>query len=71
MSSQATSASTKEMASRAVVVLEQLETLIRDGVILSDETIGSMSRFEDRWRTVAHWIMAIAFVGVLIAVWRM
>jgi ubiquinone biosynthesis protein len=59
------------MASRAVVVLEQLETLVRDGVILSDETIGSMSRFEDRWRTVAHWIIAIAFVGVLIAVWRM
>jgi len=59
------------MASRAVAVLEQLETLVRDGVILSDETIGSMSRFEDRWRTLAHWIIAIAFVGVLIAVWRM
>jgi ubiquinone biosynthesis protein len=64
-------ASVPAMASRAVVVLEQLETLIRDGVILSDETIGSMSRFEDRWRTLAHWIIAIAFVGVLIAVWRM
>jgi ubiquinone biosynthesis protein len=64
-------ASVPAMASRAAVVLEQLETLVRDGVILSDETIGSMSRFEDRWRTVAHWIIAIAFVGVLIAVWRM
>ncbi len=64
-------ASVPAIASRAVVVLEQLETLVRDGVILSDETIGSMSRIEDRWRTLAHWIIAIAFVGVLIAVWRM
>jgi ubiquinone biosynthesis protein len=64
-------ASVPAMASRAVVVLEQLETLVRDGVILSDETIGSMSRFEDGWRTLAHWIIAIAFIGVLIAVWRM
>ena len=64
-----------EAAERAQALDEpaivRLETLVRDGVILSDETIGSMSRIEDRWRTLAHWIIAIAFVGVLIAVWRM
>jgi hypothetical protein len=33
-----------------------------------------MSRFQDfksRWRTLAHWIIAITFVGILIAVWKM
>jgi ubiquinone biosynthesis protein len=67
-------ASLPAIATRAVAVLEQLETLTRDGVILSDETIASMSRFQDfksRWRTLAHWIIAITFVGILIAVWRM
>jgi ubiquinone biosynthesis protein len=67
-------ASLPAIATRAVAVLEQLEALTRDGVILSDETIASMSRFQDlksRWRTLAHWIIAITFVGILIAVWKM
>jgi ubiquinone biosynthesis protein len=60
-----------EIAARAVVVLEQLETLTREGLHLSPESIAAMGRSEgrkNRWRTVALWIIAATFIGILIAV---
>jgi ubiquinone biosynthesis protein len=59
------------IASRAVAVLEQLELMTREGVQLSPETIAAMSQSEgkkSRWRTIALWIIAATFIGILIAV---
>jgi ubiquinone biosynthesis protein len=44
-----------------VTVLEQLETMTREGLTLSPETIAAMGRTEgrkSRWRTLALWIIA-------------
>jgi ubiquinone biosynthesis protein len=52
-------------------VLEQLETMTRDGVMLSPESIAAMGRTEgrkSRWRTLALWIIAITFIGILWAI---
>jgi ubiquinone biosynthesis protein len=59
------------IAARAVAVLEQLETLTREGVTLSPDTIAAMGRTEsrkNRWRTIALWIIAATFIGILIAI---
>jgi ubiquinone biosynthesis protein len=59
------------IAARSVAVLEQLETMTRDGVRLSPETIAAMGRTEgrkNRWRTVALWVIAITFIGILWAI---
>jgi ubiquinone biosynthesis protein len=59
------------IASRAVIVLEQLETMTREGLLLSPETIAAMGRSEarkSRWRTLALWIIAATFIGILFAV---
>nr|WP_249792683.1 2-polyprenylphenol 6-hydroxylase [Bradyrhizobium sp. BRP22] len=60
-----------DIASRAVAVLGNLERMSREGVTLSPETIAAMGQTEgrkNRWRTVALWIIAATFIGILIAV---
>jgi ubiquinone biosynthesis protein len=62
------------IASRAVSVLENLEVLTREGVHLSPATIGAMGRSEgkkSRWRTIALWIIAATFIGILVAITRL
>jgi ubiquinone biosynthesis protein len=62
------------IAARAVTVLEQLETMTREGLHLSPETIAAMGRTEgrkSRWRAIALWIIAATFIGILIAVTRL
>jgi ubiquinone biosynthesis protein len=52
-------------------VLEQLETMTREGLTLSPETIAAMGRTEgrkSRWRTLALWIIAATFIGILWAI---
>ena len=59
------------IASRSVTVLEQLETMTRDGIRLSPETIAAIGRSEgrkSRWRTWALWIIAGTFIAILFAV---
>jgi ubiquinone biosynthesis protein len=59
------------IASRSVAVLEQLETMTREGLRLSPETIAAMGRAEgrkSRWRTLALWIIAATFIAILFAV---
>jgi ubiquinone biosynthesis protein len=59
------------IASRAVAVLENLEKMSREGLTLSPETIAAMARTEgrkNRWRTIALWIIAVTFIGILIAI---
>jgi ubiquinone biosynthesis protein len=54
-----------------VTVLEHLETMVREGVTLSPETIAAFGRAEvrkNRWRTLALWVIAITFIGILLAV---
>jgi ubiquinone biosynthesis protein len=60
-----------DIVQRSVTVLEQLEAMTRDGIRLSPESIAAMGRSEgrkNRWRTVALWIIAATFIGILIAV---
>ncbi len=60
-----------EIAARSVVVLEQLETMTREGLHLSPETIAAMGRTEgrkSRWRTLALWIIAGTFIAILFAI---
>lgn len=62
------------IASRAVAVLEHLEAITGDGVRLSPDTIAAMGRSEGRktrWRTIALWIIAATFIGILVAVTRL
>jgi ubiquinone biosynthesis protein len=59
------------IAARAVAVLEQLEIMTRDGITLSPETIAALGRSEgrkSRWRTIALWVIAAIFIGILIAI---
>lgn len=56
------------IAARSMTVLEQLETMTRDGVRLSPEILATMSRNEDRksrWHTLALWIIAITSIAIL------
>jgi len=64
-------ASLPSLASRAVTVLEQLETMTREGLTLSPETIAAMGRTEgrkSRWRAIALWVIALTFIGILFAI---
>jgi ubiquinone biosynthesis protein len=59
------------IASRSVAVLEQMETMTREGLRLSPETIAAMGRTEgrkSRWRTLALWTIAATFIAILFAV---
>jgi ubiquinone biosynthesis protein len=57
------------IASRAVSVLEQLETMTRDGVHLSPQTIAAMAEGRrSRWRTLALWIIAATFIAILFTI---
>jgi ubiquinone biosynthesis protein len=56
--------------SRSVTVLEQLEAMTREGLTLSEDTIANMGETESRWRTIAHWIIAAAFLGLLVVFLR-
>jgi ubiquinone biosynthesis protein len=45
--------------------------MTREGLTLSPETIAAMGRTEgrkNRWRTIALWIIALTFIGILFAV---
>ncbi|HEY7846512.1 MAG TPA: 2-polyprenylphenol 6-hydroxylase [Bradyrhizobium sp.] len=62
-----------EIASRAVTVLEQMEDMTRKGHMLSPDTIEALGRKEAkkaRWSTIALWVIAVASVGILIALIR-
>jgi ubiquinone biosynthesis protein len=59
------------IASRAVAVLENMEKMTREGLTLSPETIAAICRAEgrkSRWRTVALWVIAATFLGILVAI---
>jgi ubiquinone biosynthesis protein len=59
------------IASRAVAVIENMEKMTREGLTLSPETIAALGRAEgrkSRWRTVALWIIAATFIGILVAI---
>jgi ubiquinone biosynthesis protein len=56
------------IATRLMAVLERFETMTRDGLVLSPETVGALARArarQNRWRTVALWVIALAFLAIL------
>jgi ubiquinone biosynthesis protein len=62
-----------EIANRAATVLEQLEDMTGEGHMLSPDTIEALGRKEamkSRWSTIALWIIAVASIGILIALIR-
>jgi ubiquinone biosynthesis protein len=62
-----------EIASRTVTVLEQLEDMTRDGHLLSPDTIEALGRKEAkkaRVSTIALCVIAVASIGILIALMR-
>jgi len=62
-----------EIANRAVTVLEQMEDMTREGHLLSPDTIDALGRKEAkkaRLSTIALWVIAVATVGILIALAR-
>ena len=59
------------IASRAISVLEKLESVAGNGVVLAPETIAALGRVrarQNRWRTIALWVMALTFLGILWAI---
>ena len=55
-------------------MIEQLETMTREGLTLSEETIAAMGRTEgrkSRWRAIALWVIALTFIGILFAIRQM
>ena len=59
------------IATRAITVLEQLETMSRDGLQLAPETIAAIARARSRqlrWRTIGVWVIALSFLGLLLSV---
>jgi ubiquinone biosynthesis protein len=62
-----------EIANRAVTVLVQMEDMTREGHMLSPDTIDALGRKEAkkaRLSTIALWVIALASVGILIALTR-
>ncbi len=56
------------IAARSVAVLEQFETMTRDGLVLSPQTVAAIGAAEakrSRWQTAALWVIALAFLGIL------
>jgi ubiquinone biosynthesis protein len=54
---------------RAAVLIEQLDTITRDGLVLAPETISAIGRAEarrNRWSAIALWVIAIllAWLGI-------
>jgi len=56
------------IAQRSIAALNQFEEVTRDGLVLSPETVNAIGRAEakqDRWQTVALWVIAVTFLGIL------
>jgi ubiquinone biosynthesis protein len=56
------------IAARSVAVLEQFETMTRDGLVLSSETVAAIGAAEakrNRLQTAALWVIALTFLGIL------
>jgi ubiquinone biosynthesis protein len=56
------------IATRAMTVLEQLETMSREGIRLDPETLAAIARTrarQVRWRTLGIWVIAITFLAIL------
>lgn len=56
------------IAARAVSTLEQLDAITRNGLVLAPETVQAIGRAEarqNRWQTLALWVIAVAFLAIL------
>ncbi len=63
-----------EIANRTITVLEQMEDMTREGHLLSPDTIEALGRKEAkkaRLSTIALWVIAVASIGILVALTRM
>jgi ubiquinone biosynthesis protein len=57
------------IASRTVLLIEQFETMAREGLTLGPATIAEIKRAEarsQRWSILALWVIAAALVGLLL-----
>ena len=56
------------IAARSVAVLNQFDAMTRDGLVLAPETVEAIGKAEakrNRWQTLALWVIALTFLGIL------
>ena len=56
------------IAARSVAVLNQFDAMTRDGLVLAPETVEAIGKAEarrNRWQTIALWVIALTFLGIL------
>ena len=56
------------IAARSVAVLNQFDAMTRDGLVLWPETVEAIGKAEakrNRWQTLALWVIALTFLGIL------
>ncbi len=57
------------IAARSVAVLGHIETITRDGLVLSPQTIAAIAEQESkkgRWQTVALWVIALMLIAIFL-----
>jgi ubiquinone biosynthesis protein len=60
------------LLSRGASLVEQIDTITRDGLVLSPETVAAIGRAEarrNRWTVVALWAIAALLAVLIIVVW--
>ncbi|MBX9710721.1 MAG: 2-polyprenylphenol 6-hydroxylase [Xanthobacteraceae bacterium] len=58
------------IAARSVAALEHFETITREGLVLSPQTIAAMAEMETkkaRWQTLALWVIALMLIVIFLS----
>ena len=60
------------LLSRGASLVEQIDTITRDGLVLAPETVAAIGRAEarrNRWTVTALWAIAALLAVLIIVVW--
>jgi ubiquinone biosynthesis protein len=60
------------LLTRSAALVEQIDTMTREGLVLAPETVAAIGRAEarrDRWTVVALWVIAVLIALLIVAVW--
>jgi ubiquinone biosynthesis protein len=61
------------LLTRGAALVEQLDTITRDGLVLSPETVAAIGRAEarrNRWTAAALWAIAALLAALVLAMWQ-
>jgi ubiquinone biosynthesis protein len=59
------------LLTRAANLVDQLDTITRDGLVLAPETVAAIGRAEahgNRWATAGIWVVAILLLSILLII---